>query len=977
MTIAGIRFLSITGQQVRIVTAIALNLMIGSNCFAALRHNYLFNSGDGTTAVDSVAGGANGMAVGGTIDVADSRFVLDGTSRYVDLPGSSIAINTYPSLTLESWLSVSPVDEGQYTASAAFGTTDAGGAGQQYIMMQPTRGGAEGSSGQITPISAGNEVRVNTMQDLSDGKIHHTVTTISPTELAYYVDGQQVGTAVIDPMTTSLAQVSNDFAYIGRSVWSGDPLLTGSIYEFRIYDDAKSATDVAALNSAGCQAGCGQMYLEVDRNTGAATLNNTLSAKNMIIYQISSAKGALSQNNWLSITNNYDEDNGGSVDPNDQWEIVSQTNALLQEQDPIGEGAEDGAVFHNSIALGNIWHKSPIEDFQANVTVLDASFNEQVLQVPVFFINGINDAPYSRSDFDLDGDIDTTDYVTLRSHHLANLGGTLPIDTFALGDINGDLVNDYRDFRLFKTDFIAANGAAAFASMVASFGAIPEPATLSLMLLGAAAGVLTARRRRIEAGSRNLLAIPHKLSESNYTMSRVSRSFLMIASFMLIPAVGHAQTVVGSQNFDTATLGDFQTMSGVQGARQYICCSALNPLAEIVTPGVGGTGNLLRVQHDVVAGGFNVGGAGFQMPVSGNISPNIQDYKIDFDIRLVQGEAYSGPLDFGFHIVTGASFSGQGGSNYNINTPEINNLTPGGDFQHVSFNLGNPTGFFFGETMNWNPLAPPGFIATEFNSEGGPTANSTQIYEIDSVQLILDIADSLALLVDPATGKARLKNIATSPVTFDYYRIDSDNGALLTSNFNGSTGWNSLEDQGTDAVGAGIGESWDEVEETNSANRLVEQFLLGTTTLDVGQSVSLGAPLNPATLANNLSSLHLELGGPSYQAATFGKVIFQDLSSLVGDYNSNGVVDAADYTIWRDHLGQTFSLQNRDPANGSGAISAADYNSWKANFGAALGAGSASGTASGAVPEPAAGLMCVLAICLAAGARLPTGKGRA
>jgi hypothetical protein len=66
-----------------------------------------------------------------------------------------------------------------------------------------------------------------------------------------------------------------------------------------------------------------------------------------------------------------------------------------------------------------------------------------------------------------------------------------------------------------------------------------------------------------------------------------------------------------------------------------------------------------------------------------------------------------------------------------------------------------------------------------------------------------------------------------------------------------------------------------------------------------------------------------------------------------GDYNGNGVVDAADYTVWRDHLGQNFPLQNRDPG-ASGPIGQGDYDFWAAHFGkSASGAG-----AQAAVPEP-------------------------
>ncbi len=54
----------------------------------------------------------------------------------------------------------------------------------------------------------------------------------------------------------------------------------------------------------------------------------------------------------------------------------------------------------------------------------------------------------------------------------------------------------------------------------------------------------------------------------------------------------------------------------------------------------------------------------------------------------------------------------------------------------------------------------------------------------------------------------------------------------------------------------------------------------------------------------------------------------------VGDYNGNNVVDAADYTVWRDLLGQSVSLPNEDPAASTpGVVDAEDYDTWKANYG--------------------------------------------
>jgi hypothetical protein len=238
--------------------------------------------------------------------------------------------------------------------------------------------------------------------------------------------------------------------------------------------------------------------------------------------------------------------------------------------------------------------------------------------------------------------------------------------------------------------------------------------------------------------------------------------------------------------------------------------------------------------------------------------------------------------------------------------------------------------------------------------------------EIDNVELVLDVAPSLALVVDPTSGKARLRNVADGDITFDYYSIESTNGSLLTANFNGTTGWSSLDDQGIDTGGGGVGESWDEVVETNSASRLVEQFLLGETTLSPGQSVSLGAPVNPTILNNQIGTLALKVGGPNFEALTFGEVLFADLSGLTGDYNEDGTVGAADYTFWRNRLGQAGSeLPNRGDGI-EGPIGAQDYDVWKANYGESFGSGAVSST----VPEPAAGFLCSLAICLAAGSRL-------
>ena len=63
--------------------------------------------------------------------------------------------------------------------------------------------------------------------------------------------------------------------------------------------------------------------------------------------------------------------------------------------------------------------------------------------------------------------------------------------------------------------------------------------------------------------------------------------------------------------------------------------------------------------------------------------------------------------------------------------------------------------------------------------------------------------------------------------------------------------------------------------------------------------------------------------------------------ALPGDYNHNNVVDAADYVLWRNTLGQTGSGLAAD-GNGNGAIDSADFDVWRAHFGKTFpGSGSA------------------------------------
>lgn len=105
-------------------------------------------------------------------------------------------------------------------------------------------------------------------------------------------------------------------------------------------------------------------------------------------------------------------------------------------------------------------------------------------------------------------------------------------------------------------------------------------------------------------------------------------------------------------------------------------------------------------------------------------------------------------------------------------------------------------------------------------------------------------------------------------------------------------------------------------------------------------------------IGNASATYHSSLiTGPGLLQVTAGNV--------VGDYNNDGVVDSSDFVAWRRFSGAA-TLPNRDP-NNTGPVGAADYLAWRAHYGQTAIAGSGSLFA-GEVPEPASGILVVLAV---------------
>jgi serralysin len=130
----------------------------------------------------------------------------------------------------------------------------------------------------------------------------------------------------------------------------------------------------------------------------------------------------------------------------------------------------------------------------------------------------------------------------------------------------------------------------------------------------------------------------------------------------------------------------------------------------------------------------------------------------------------------------------------------------------------------------------------------------------------------------------------------------------------------------------------------------------GTTQLAVSNAVGAG-------VVDALNNVSLAAAG-TYYARVTGVAAAAQLYQLqlsvaaplpAGDYNHNGVVDAADYAVWRDSLGQTGTGLAAD-GNANGQIDAGDYTTWKTHFGTTSG----SGALGGEVPEPATAFLAAV-----------------
>ncbi|MEX2170238.1 MAG: PEP-CTERM sorting domain-containing protein [Pirellulales bacterium] len=196
----------------------------------------------------------------------------------------------------------------------------------------------------------------------------------------------------------------------------------------------------------------------------------------------------------------------------------------------------------------------------------------------------------------------------------------------------------------------------------------------------------------------------------------------------------------------------------------------------------------------------------------------------------------------------------------------------------------------------------------------------------------------LTLQINSATGAMWIANPGVDPAEdtvfdIDGYVIHSPAGALNPGGFTGLSG------AGED--------DWQII--APSISNISELNLDTSTVFSEGDSLPLGFGFTPGATEDSGLTFQYNVNG----GAPISGLVEYLSGDLDGDYNGDGTVNAADYTVWRD--------------GGSPDSSQAGYQLWRSNFGAGIGSG-----APAAVPEPTAlGLIAISLVGLAAIRRRP------
>jgi Concanavalin A-like lectin/glucanases superfamily len=208
-----------------------------------LRYDF---GGSGMTVSDRV-GNNHGQVLGGAQLDGSGALTLDGVNDFVNMPNG--LISRWSSVTVMVWVSWSggPCWQRVFDFGSSSNGEDNAGSATSAFSLSPS----SCPNGVVTGLfELSGDLRAVNGNRLTVGALTQVALALDGTRgtLTLFLNGTAVGEAAVPWQLSQLEDVNT---WLGRSQWSQDKFMQGSLSELRIYSRALSSQEVATLNTRG------------------------------------------------------------------------------------------------------------------------------------------------------------------------------------------------------------------------------------------------------------------------------------------------------------------------------------------------------------------------------------------------------------------------------------------------------------------------------------------------------------------------------------------------------------------------------------------------------------------------------------------------------------------------------------------------------------------------------------------------------